>query len=134
VTGEQLAHAIEELMAAGALDVWVTPVLMKKGRPGQVVSVLADLSLADELRARLVAETGSLGVRMRTTWRWAAERQLEHVELDGREIRVKVSPGRAKAELDDAARIARATRQPVREVIARAEERWRRHGEDDDGA
>ena len=133
-TGEQLAHAIEELMAAGALDVWVTPVVMKKGRPGQVVSVLGDLALADDLRARLAAETGSLGVRMRTTWRWAAARRFEHVEVDGQPVRMKVSPGRAKAELDDAARIARATRQPVREVLARAEDRWRHRQDSDDGA
>ena len=48
---------------AGAHDAWITPVVMKKGRPGHTVSVLADPALADHVRAVLAAETGTLGVR-----------------------------------------------------------------------
>ena len=124
-TGEQLADAVEALLAAGAADAWVTPVLMKKGRPGQVVSVLADTALAPELRALLGAETGSLGVRVSPVGRFASERRFEQVEVGGSPVRVKVSPGRAKAEHDDARAVARAQGLPVREVVARAEQAWR---------
>ena len=64
-TGEQLAHDVAELLEAGAADAWITPVVMKKGRPGHVVSVLADPALAAPLAAVLTTETGSLGVRAR---------------------------------------------------------------------
>ncbi len=124
-TGEQLADAVEALLAGGAADAWVAPVLMKKGRPGHVVSVLADLALAEELRRRLADETGSLGVRYRRLDRWAASRRIEQVHLDGHLVRVKVSPGRVKAEHDDALAVARQLRLPVREVLARAEQAWR---------
>lgn len=124
-TGEQLADALAAVLGAGATDAWVTPVLMKKGRPGQVVSVLADLALAEGLRALLANETGSLGVRLTTVERWAAARRIEQVDLDGHPVRVKVSPGRVKAEHDDALAVARRLRVPVREVIARAERAWR---------
>ncbi|MCU1489230.1 MAG: Pyridinium-3,5-bisthiocarboxylic acid mononucleotide nickel insertion protein [Acidimicrobiaceae bacterium] len=125
VTGELLSHTLEALLAAGATDAWVTPVVMKKGRPGHVVSVLADLALAPQLRALLAEETGSFGVRTSEVGRFAAERHFEQVEVAGRPVRVKVSPGRAKVEHDDAREVARQEGLPVREVIARAEHAWR---------
>ena len=124
-TGEQLADALVALLDAGAADAWVTPVLMKKGRPGHVVSVLCDRALADDLRTLLAGETGSLGVRAATVERWAAARRIEQVDLDGQLVRVKVSPGRVKAEHDDALAAARRLRVPVRDVLARAEQAWR---------
>src|SRR5579883_937720 len=63
-TGEELAHAVASLMDAGALDAWITPVVMKKGRPGSVVHVLTELARAGHLREVLRVTTGSLGVRM----------------------------------------------------------------------
>jgi len=123
-TGEQLADALRALLEAGANDAWVTPVVMKKGRPGHVLSVLADRALVEQLCAVLTAETGSLGVRATAVGRMAAARHLEHVEVDGRPIRVKVSAGRVKVEHDDAAEVARLSGRPVREVIERAERTW----------
>ena len=125
VTGETLAHAVEALLEDGALDAWVTPVLMKKGRPGHVVSVLCDIALVGDLRSRLQLETGTLGVRAHAVERWAAPRELLEVEVAGYRVRVKVSPGRVKAEHADAARVARMTGLPLREVAARAETAWR---------
>jgi len=122
VTGEILGNAVETLMAAGALDVWVTPVLGKKGRPAQTVSVLADPAAADRLRDVLAHETGTLGVRASSLQRWTAPRQLATVDVDGVPIRVKRGPQRVKAEFDDTVRAAELLGLPAREVARRAEE------------
>ena len=129
VTGETLAHAVAALLDDGALDTWVTPVLMKKGRPGHVLNVLCDPVLVGDLRHRLEDETGSLGVRAHTVARWAARRELLEVEVDGYRVRVKVSPGRVKVEHADAARVAGQTGRPLREVAARAEAAWRQQAD-----
>ena len=130
-TGETIAHAAAALLEAGALDAWVTPVLMKKGRPGHVVSALADEALAAQVAATLMAETGTLGVRARRVDRVAVDRSTTSVHVEGATVRVKVSPGRVKAEHDDAARVARLTGLPAREVARRAEEAWRASWTDD---
>ncbi len=124
-TGETIAHAIAALFEAGAHDAWVTPILMKKGRPAHTVAALADPALAAQVAAVLVAETGSLGVRGATMERWPEARTVEQVQVDGHPIRVKVSPGRVKVEHDDAARVAAQTGLPLREVVSRAEEAGR---------
>jgi len=126
VTGEALGHTIGALLEAGAADAWIVPVVMKKGRPGHVVSALCDPALAAGVAAVLVSETGSLGVRPTRVERLAADRRFEQVEVDGEAVRVKVSPGRAKAEFDDAAHAARVLGRPAREVVQLAEEAWRR--------
>ena len=126
VTGEVLGHVIGVLLEAGALDAWVTPIVMKKGRPAYTVSALSDPVLADQISDVLAMETGTLGVRRTAVDRWAAKRQMHEVELDGYPVRIKVGPGRAKAEFEDAARIARRTGMPLREVLAKAEAAWRR--------
>jgi uncharacterized protein (TIGR00299 family) protein len=125
-TGETLAHTIAALMDAGAHDAWLTPILMKKGRPAHTVSVLADPALADQVAGVLVAETGSLGVRGETLQRWPAARTQAQVDVEGVPVRIKVGAGRVKVEHDDAARAARRTGLPLREVVSRAEEAWRR--------
>ena len=125
-TGEVLAHAVAALMDAGAHDAWVTPILMKKGRPAHTVSALGDLAVADQLASVLTTETGSLGIRGVTLQRWPAARASAEVEVDGMPVRVKVSAGRVKAEHDDAVRVARRQGVPLREVLARAEAAWPR--------
>jgi uncharacterized protein (TIGR00299 family) protein len=129
-TGEVIASAIAALLEAGAHDAWVTPILMKKGRPAHTVSALADPALAGHVARVLTTETGSLGVRGTTLVRWPAERHMDEVHVQGLPVRVKVSPGRVKAEHDDALRVARRIGLPVREVLFRAEETWRRRGDD----
>jgi uncharacterized protein (DUF111 family) len=120
VTGEVLAHAIAALLAAGAHDAWLVPIVMKKGRPAHTVSVLSDPSRIDALRALLVRETGTLGVRATTQRRWPQRRELTTVVVDGHSIGVKLSAHRAKIEFDDAAAAASALDLPVRVVIERA--------------
>jgi hypothetical protein len=124
-TGEQLAHAVAVLLDAGAHDAWLTPVVMKKGRPGTVVQVLCEPSMVTSLRGVLRRTTGSLGVRVTLAERWPAARSSESVWIDGQLIRLKVSAGGVKAEHEDVARAARRTGLPLREVAFRAEALWR---------
>ena len=129
VTGETLAHTIGALLEAGANDAWVTPIVMKKGRPAYTVSAMCDPALGAQVAEVLRRETGSLGVRGTTLDRWPSARTTEEVEVAGYPLRVKVSAGRIKVEHDDAARIAKRTGLPLREVISLAEESARRgHG------
>jgi uncharacterized protein (TIGR00299 family) protein len=125
-TGEVLAHTVAALLDAGAHDAWVTPIVMKKGRPAHTVTALADPALAGQVAAVLTAETGSLGVRGLSMQRWPRARAGGAVSVAGAPVRVKVSAGRVKVEHDDAARVARSTGLPLREVVSRAEEAWRR--------
>jgi uncharacterized protein (TIGR00299 family) protein len=125
-TGETLAHTIAMLMEAGAHDAWVSSIVMKKGRPAHTVSALCDPTLAAQIARTLTSETGSLGVRGQTLERWPATRREDEVDVDGNIVRVKVGPGRIKVEHEDAARAARRLRLPLREVVSRAEEEWRR--------
>ena len=127
-TGEVLARAVAALLEAGAHDAWVTPIVMKKGRPAHTVSALADVALVAQVAARLTAETGTLGVRGATLERWPATRREAVVEVDGHPVRVKVSPGRVKVEHDDAARVATQVGLPLREVLGRAEAAGRAMG------
>jgi uncharacterized protein (TIGR00299 family) protein len=120
VTGEVLAHTIQQLLAAGAHDAWATPIVMKKGRPSHMVSALCDPARRDALRDVLVAETGTLGVRATESVRWPQVRTMSTVEVDGHTIGVKLAEHRIKVEFDDAARAAAALGIPVRIVIERA--------------
>ncbi len=127
VSGETLGWVVARLLESGARDAWISPVTMKKGRPGHVVTVLADPASVEPLRTLLVAETATLGVRSWPVDRWASDRHIDHVHVDGRSVRVKVGEGgRAKVEHDDAAAAARALGLPLREVVARAEAAWRK--------
>src|SRR3954452_16536154 len=128
-TGEALAHTVSALLEEGAHDAWVTPIVMKKGRPAYTVSALCDTALATQIIEVLKRETGSLGVRGATLERWPSARRADEVEVAGFPVRIKVSAGRVKVEHDDAARVAKRTGLPLREVISLAEESARRgHG------
>lgn len=121
VTGEVIAHTIASLLEAGAHDAWATPIVMKKGRPAFTVHALCDPVRADAVAQVLIRETGTLGLRGTTLERWPQQRHDMTVDVDGHEIRVKLSNGRAKVEHDDARRAAAALGLPLRDVLARAE-------------
>ena len=125
-TGETLAHTLAALLDAGAHDAWLTPIVMKKGRPAHKISALADVALAAQVADTLTRESGSLGVRGSTIERWPIERRTDVVQVAGYPVRVKVSPGRVKVEHDDAARVASRAGLPLREVVSLAEEEGRR--------
>ncbi len=123
-TGEVLGAAVPALLAAGAADAWIVPVLGKKGRPAHVVAALAPVDAAPAVASALRSATGTLGVRAVTHQRWPAARSMETVEVDGHAVRVKVSPVRAKAEHDDVAAVAAVTGRSIPEVAALAEAAW----------
>ena len=124
VTGEVLAYAIEALLAAGAHDAWLTPIVMKKGRPAHTVSVLSAPEAAATLREVLVRETGTMGVRGTTIERWPQSRSFDSVVVEDHEIRIKHTAGRVKAEHDDVAAAARALGRPLRDIARLAETAW----------
>jgi hypothetical protein len=123
VTGEVLAHTVAALLAAGAHDAWITPIVMKKGRPAHTVHALCDPSRADAIAATLLRETGTLGLRGTSLERWPQAREVEVVDVDGQPVRVKLSGHRVKVEFDDAAAAADALGRPVRDVIEDATRR-----------
>ncbi|NOZ27839.1 MAG: nickel pincer cofactor biosynthesis protein LarC [Chloroflexi bacterium] len=122
---EWFGPLIQTLLEEGALDVWLTPIQMKKGRPGTLLSVLARPEDASRLRARIFAETTTLGIREAVVERWPLPRRMEVVQTPFGEIRVKLAEfasGRWKAspEHDDCLRAARKAGVPVREVYQAA--------------
>ncbi len=121
VSSEVVAYTIARLLDAGAHDAWVTPIIMKKGRPAFTVHVLCDVARRDAIAEILIRETGTLGVRATSIERWPQQRTESAVMIDGHEIRVKITAGRIKVEFDDAAKAALALGVPVREIIARTQ-------------
>jgi uncharacterized protein (TIGR00299 family) protein len=117
---ELLGHAMERLLEAGALDVTLEPVYMKKQRPGVRISVLAAPEDQEKLAALLMEETTTIGVRL-----WQAERRVQprtFVEVDtpyGR-VRMKVTPAGSAPEFEDCRRLAAACGKPAREIYAAA--------------
>jgi pyridinium-3,5-bisthiocarboxylic acid mononucleotide nickel chelatase len=87
---ELYSYVVEQVLAAGALDAWLTPIIMKKGRPGVLVSVLTDAAGAPALRQALFRETSTLGIRTLAVQRERLERRWERVETVYGPIRVKV--------------------------------------------
>ena len=79
MTGEALAFACEKLFSAGALDVWCTPIIMKKGRPAQMLSVLAEPALEKDLARVLFKHTSTIGVRVSLHNRHTMHRQSAQV-------------------------------------------------------
>lgn len=82
---------IDALLAVGARDAWLTPVLMKKGRPGHVLSVLTDAELVDEVLDVVFTRTTTIGIRSHGVDRVTLARELRPVRWRGEVVRVKVA-------------------------------------------
>ena len=112
MTPEHLAFLVERLHDDGALDASLAPLVMKKGRPGQLLRVLARLPDADRLARRVLTDSSALGVRVQRVPRLVLERGAGVVSTPYGEIRVKLASGadgrrRAKPEYESCARAAR---------------------------
>ena len=128
MTPAQLADAMRFLMESGALDVAVTAVTMKKGRPGHALTVMCAPERAGELSRLLLERTSSLGLRVTSAGRVLAGRRFVEVEVDGRPVRVKVKEvsGRAvdvSAENADLEAVGGDPRQVARRAEAEARRR-----------
>ena len=122
LAGNLLAALVEDLMQAGALDVSLVPALMKKGRPGHLLTVIAAHDQATLLTDLLLRNSSTLGVRISETRRVLADRQVVEVatELGAARVKVKYLGGKAvewAPEYEDARRLARESGRELREVI-----------------
>ncbi|MEX0875732.1 MAG: nickel pincer cofactor biosynthesis protein LarC [Actinomycetota bacterium] len=129
-TPEAVGYAIEKLLGAGALDAWVTPIVMKKSRPAFLLSVLAAHSHEARVTDVIFRETTTLGIRRRDTTRWVLEREVLTVEVAGSRIRVKI--GRLGSEVvnvapefSDCAAAAEESGATAKDVYAEATQRAR---------
>lgn len=124
-TAEVIAYASERLMAEGALDVFSTPIQMKKGRLGTAVTVVARPGDAAHLADVLVSETSTIGLRMTECRRICLPREVHAVATPYGEVRVKVvrlpdGSERATPEYADCARVAAEAGVPVQDVMRAA--------------
>jgi uncharacterized protein (TIGR00299 family) protein len=124
-TPEGVAHAIGRLLGAGAVDAWVTPIVMKKSRPAFQLSVLTRPDDEAAVVGVVFRETTTLGVRRRETTRFVADRDEIVVRAAGECVRVKVARVRgevvgASPEFDDCVRAANASGTPLKQIYAEA--------------
>jgi len=125
-----VAALMPRLAEAGALDAMLVPTLMKKGRPGTWLVVIAEPSRADALARILLTETTTLGVRLRFDERYELERSPAEVETPFGCVRLKVAslPGggsRAVPEFESVRAAAEKAGRPIREVAEAALAAWR---------
>lgn len=124
-TGELLASCIELLLAEGALDAWVVPVTMKKGRPAFLLGAIAPKGRAEDVAAAILRESTTIGVRRYEVDRVERPRRVIAVKTAYGTIPVKIAEGpygppQRKPEFDACAAAAQAHGVPVREVIQAA--------------
>jgi uncharacterized protein (TIGR00299 family) protein len=113
---------IAALLRAGAVDAWLTPIVMKKGRPAHTLSALVPAHAAEQVRTAIFRETSTIGLRATTVAKHALEREGVFVEVDGVRVGVKLARLRgavvnAQPEYDDVVRAAASLGRPVLEVL-----------------
>ncbi len=120
-TPQVLGYAMERLLEAGALDVTLTSVLMKKNRPGALLRAIVRPEDQESLCAILLAETPTLGVRIYGAERRVKERRFEEVGIFGQRVKIKIAEdGTFAPEYDDCRKVAKETGRPLHAVIAEA--------------
>jgi uncharacterized protein (TIGR00299 family) protein len=129
---ELYGYAQERLFEAGAADVWLTPIQMKKNRPGALLSVLCPVERESAVAAVILRETSTLGMRVSEVYRHEAERETLEFEssLGPAAVKVKRLPDRPPAvapEYEACARLARERALPLLEVYRVIQEEARRH-------
>jgi uncharacterized protein (TIGR00299 family) protein len=118
-------QVIATLLEAGASDAWLTPILMKKGRPAHTLSVLVPAERAALVRATIFRHTSAIGLRETALDKHALDREMAAVDVAGQPIAVKLARDdgvlvNAMPEYDDVVRAAAALGRPVSDVLADA--------------
>jgi uncharacterized protein (TIGR00299 family) protein len=118
-------NVLAALLDAGASDAWLTPILMKKGRPAHTLSVLVHPDVANAVRTEVFRQTSTIGLREVAVGKTSLDREMRTVTVDGHEIGVKLAllDGEvlnAQPEYEDVARVATATGRPIKQVLAEA--------------
>ena len=116
---------ISALLAAGASDAWLTPIVMKKGRPAHTLSVLVAPERVDAVRREVYRHTPTIGLRVQRVEKHALDREMTAVELHGHPVAVKVArlDGEVlnvQPEFEDVATAAAALGVPVKVLMAEA--------------
>jgi hypothetical protein len=125
-TPQVLGFAVERLLEGGALDVTLTPVIMKKNRPATMISVMAVPETVQKMVDILFAETSTLGLRISHAERRVLARQMSEVETAFGIVHMKYTEtGTFAPEYDDCRKAAVLHRVPLRTVIAEANQRFR---------
>ncbi len=127
----QWPDVLDAVHRAGAKDVWITPVLMRKGRPGHVVSAIATPSVLEGVCASVFAHTSTLGLRVSDHARRSLSRDVVTVEVDGYPVPVKRGLAAEQVltvqpEYDEARALAARSGRPVDSVLDEARFRARR--------
>jgi pyridinium-3,5-bisthiocarboxylic acid mononucleotide nickel chelatase len=126
-TPQVLGYTMEKLFEAGALDVTLTPVFMKKNRPATTISIMAAPEAAEQLISILFSETTTLGLRITQAERRVLARKTAEVRTAHGPVRVKYSErGDFTPEYDDCRKIAVEKHIPLRTVMAEAAEAFRK--------
>ena len=118
-------QVLSRLLEAGAADAWLTPILMKKGRPAHTLSVLTSSANAEIVRSVILTETSAIGLREFGILKHAADREFASVEVSGQLIHVKIARYggqvvNVQPEYDDVAAAATVLNKPVKSVLAQA--------------
>ena len=120
-----LGYAMERLFEAGALDVTLTPLVMKKQRPGQLLRVIATPESRETLASIVFRETTTLGLRMHDAERRVQWREIQIVETPFGPVRMKAGEYGASPEYDDCRELALKTGLPLKEILAVAILAWK---------
>ena len=126
---EILGAAMEKLLAAGALDVWFTPIQMKKHRPAVMLSVLCEETATDALADMIFRETTAFGLRRDSVTRLKLERRFETVATEFGEVTVKLGLKggdvvQVAPEYESCRAVAEQARQPLRTIYDAARGAW----------
>ncbi len=128
-TPEVIAYVIDKLMAAGAVDAWITPIIMKKGRPAFLISALADEAKRATVEDVVFAETSSIGVRWQEVRRTVADRSIVPVATEWGSVGIKVAARNGEIinvapEFGDCRALADQTGAPLKKIYQAALNAW----------
>lgn len=122
MSGELYPYVCNKLLSAGALDVWITPIIMKKGRPAHMLSILFSEGGLEKIATTVLQETSSLGLRYYPVKRKIASRSFIHTELTDGSVAVKIAAYNGKIvniapEYEDCRKLADKTGKPLKHIM-----------------